>query len=103
MEEKRNVGLGLHFLVKQQVSLRVAAVGIARGILQPQFLDDAGLAGSGLSAMGVGSDDVHTNLARRIASKNRAILHEDDTRSIAGSRNRAGHAASDHNKIHRET
>jgi hypothetical protein len=56
--------------------------------------------------MGISSDDVHTNLARRIASENRAVLHEDDVRSITGSRNgrnRAGHAASDRDKIHRET
>jgi hypothetical protein len=55
--------------------------------------------------MRISSDDVHADLARSIATKNGTVLHEDNARPIAcgrNRRNRAGHSASDYNKIHRE-
>ena len=75
---------------------------VAHGVLKTQFLKDAGFAAAGLSSMGIGTDNVHADLAGGVASKDRAVLHENDARPIAGSSdcgNGAGHAASNHDEI----
>ena len=106
VEQKRDVGFGFDLLVKQEIPLRVAAVRVAHGVLKTQFLKDAGFAAAGLSAMGIGADNVHADLAGCVASKDRAVLHENDARPVTGCGDcgdGAGHATSHHDEISRES
>jgi hypothetical protein len=56
--------------------------------------------------MGIGADNVHADLAGCVASKDRAVLHENDARPVAGGGDcgdSPGHAASHHDEISRES
>jgi hypothetical protein len=97
VEEERDVGFQFHLFVEQEIPLRIRAVGIARGIFEFELLDESGLAATGFGPVAIGTDDVHFHLAGGVAAEQRAVLHEHDTRPVAGGGQggaHAGHAAS---------
>ena len=102
IQQQRDVRLRLHFLVKQQIPLRIRSMGVARGVLQLEFFDDSGLATSRPPAMDVRSHDVHLHLAGCVAAQHRPILHQDHRRPVAGRRQcraQPGHATARHQEI----
>ena len=102
VEEQGDVGFKLHLLVEQQIPLRVAACGVAHGVLEAEFLDETGLAAAGFSAVAVGADDVHLDLAGGVAAEHGTVLNENDAGAATGGRDGgadAGKSAAGDKKI----
>ena len=106
VEQQADVGLEYHLFVEQQIPLRIHAGGVAGGVLQPQLLDDAGLARAGLGAVAIGPDHVHLDLAGRVAAQHGAVLDQHHAGAVAGGGQRGadpGQAAAGHEQIGFET
>ena len=77
-------------------------MGVARGVFEFEFLDEARLTGAGARAVAISTDDVHLHLAGGVTAEDGAVLHEDDARAVAGSGERgadAGEAAADDDEV----
>ena len=77
-------------------------MGIPRGVLESEFLDETGFAGTRATAMNVGTDHVHFDFTGGIAAEDGAILEEDDLGAVAcggdGGAD-AGQASANHDEI----
>ena len=82
-EQQRDIGLADDLVVKQQVPEFPAALRIVDGVGEAQLLDQAALAPAGTPGVLIGADHVHLHFARGIAAEARAVLHQDDARSVA--------------------
>jgi hypothetical protein len=82
-EQQRDVGLAHHFVVEQQIPEFPAALRIVDGVGEPQLFDQAALAPPRARGVLVGAHDMHLDFTRGIAAQARAILHQDDARSVA--------------------
>jgi len=102
VEEEANFGFQDDLFVEEQVPLGVNAGRVAGGVLEAEFLDDAGLTGAGFGAVAIGTYDVHFDFAGGVAAENGAVLDEDDAGAVAcggDSGADAGKAAAGYKKV----
>ena len=83
VEQEADVGLEDDLFIEQQIPLRVNAGRIAGGILEAEFLHDAGLAAAGFGTVAVGANDVHFDFAGSVAAQHGSVLHKDNPGAIA--------------------
>ncbi len=102
VEQQRQIRLADALVVEQQVPQLPTALRVARRVVEPEFFQQTTFAPARPTGVAIGADDVHLDLARRIATQPRAVLHQHHPSSRAGRRHRranTGQSAAGHQHV----
>ena len=91
-EQQSDVRLAHDFVVEQQVPQLPAPLRIVGRVVEANLFEQSAFAPTRTAFVIIRADDVHLDLARRIAAEPRTILHQHDLRSVPGRAQRRQHA-----------
>ena len=85
-EQQRDIWLADELVVEQEIPEFPASLGIIRGVIEPEFLNESPFSPTGASRVVVRPDDVHFDFAAGVSSQPGAVLTEHHLRPMPGRR-----------------